>query len=95
MIKKLPSLISQIGKKFEKSGFEIYIVGGSVRDLLTGKTPKDWDFTTNAKPEEIQKIFPESFYDNRFGTVGIAGKKFGKDWEGQVFEITTFRKESG
>jgi len=95
MIKKLQNLIFQIGKKFEKAGFEIYVVGGSVRDLLTEKTPKDWDFATNAKPQDIQKIFPESFYDNRFGTVGIAGKKFGKDWEGQVFEITTFRKESG
>jgi len=95
MDKKLPSLISQISKKFESAGFEIYIVGGSVRDILMGKTPKDWDFTTNARPDDIQKIFPESFYDNRFGTVGIAGKKFGKSWEEQVFEITTFRKESG
>ena len=84
---KLPVFVSQIIEKFQKAGFEIYIVGGSVRDLLLGRTVSDWDFTTKATPEEILKIFPTGFYDNEFGTVGITdGKK-------EVYEITTFRRE--
>lgn len=62
----------------QQAGFEAYIVGGAVRDLLlasidkTQPTPlQDYDFTTNARPEEIQKLFPESFYENTFGTVSI------------------------
>ena len=51
-------------------GYEAYIVGGAVRDLLLGtKKLVDYDFATNAKPEEIMKLFPESFYENEFGTV--------------------------
>ncbi len=49
----------------------MYLVGGSVRNLLLEKPAKDWDLTTNAKPEEILPLFPDAFYDNSFGTVGI------------------------
>ena len=104
----LPTLVARILKTFEQAGFEIYIVGGAVRDLITNKPATDWDFTTNATPEQIQKLFPESFYDNKFGTVGITAEElapqfklknynFGKvDLEPQsIFEITTFRSESG
>ena len=52
-----------------RQGFKVYLVGGCVRDLLANREPKDWDITTDAKPEEIQKIFPESVYENAFGTV--------------------------
>lgn len=60
----------------QTNGFEGYIVGGAVRDLLLearGKAASetDFDFTTNAKPEEILNIFPNSFYENQFGTVSI------------------------
>ena len=48
------------------ANFEAYLVGGCVRDLMIGRQPKDWDITTNAKPEEIQNIFPNSFYENNF-----------------------------
>ena len=59
-----------------QQGFEGYIVGGAVRDLLRSQNPDqalitDYDFTTNAKPEELQSLFPESFYENQFGTVSI------------------------
>lgn len=60
-----------------KSGYDAYIVGGAVRDLLrtevtqTPVAPPDYDFTTNATPEQIQEIFPESFYENMFGTVSV------------------------
>ena len=60
--------------------------------MLMGKKPQDWDVTTNAKPEEIQKIFPDSFYENQFGTVGI--KTGSEDAKLAVVEITTYRVES-
>ena len=60
---------------FKDNNFEIYLVGGAVRDLLQDKTGKDWDLTTSATPEEILKLFPDGFYDNLFGTVGIPLKK--------------------
>lgn len=73
--------------KFSEAGFQIYIVGGSVRDLLMNRPISDWDFTTDAKPEEILKLFPEGFYDNKFGTVGIPVHT------SEVYEVTTMRKE--
>ncbi len=87
---QLPRLVLEILEKFEKANFEIYIVGGAVRDILMGKIVDDWDFTTNATPEQILKLFPEGFYDNIFGTVGIADPS-----EKNPFEITTFRREFG
>lgn len=73
MIDKIPKPIIDIIKQFEAAGFEAFIVGGCVRDLLMEIEPKDWDVTTNAKPEEVMKIFGEenSFYENEFGTVGV------------------------
>ncbi len=68
----LPITVFETMKKFTDIGAEIYIVGGAVRDVLSGVPIDDWDFTTNLTPEEIIKLFPEnSFYDNVFGTVGI------------------------
>jgi len=72
----------------QSHGYEVYIVGGAVRDLIVyslkqqvgeklqplDKTITDYDFTTNATPEQILAIFPESFYENQFGTVSIAPK---------------------
>ncbi len=70
---QIPQQILDIAKKLKSSGFDAYLVGGCVRDILRGQEPKDWDFTTNAKPEEIIKIFGEedTFYENDFGTVGV------------------------
>jgi tRNA nucleotidyltransferase/poly(A) polymerase len=72
----------------KKAGYQAYAVGGSVRDVLMGHPTHGWDFTTNARPEEILKIFPDSFYDNQFGTVGV---KISED----IYEITTYRSEKG
>lgn len=69
---KIPKEVKEILNRVEKVGFQIFIVGGAVRDLLMGREVCDWDFTTDAKPEEILKIFPEGFYDNKFGTVGVS-----------------------
>lgn len=88
----IPKEIRAILEKLQENGFEAFVVGGCVRDLLTDQIPKDWDVTTNAKPEEIQKIFPDSFYENEFGTVGI--KTASEDSSLQVVETTTYRTES-
>jgi len=88
---KIPGEIQNIVEKMEKAHFDAYIVGGCVRDLLLEKTPKDWDITTNAPPEEIQKIFPESFYENKFGTVSVMTGSVEESLK--VVEITPFRLE--
>ncbi len=78
--------------KFQKNGFQIYVVGGAVRDLLLGQTPpaggENWDFATNAKPEEILNLLPDSYYNNKYGTVTIPISK------SLLLEVTTFRKEA-
>ncbi len=84
----------------QKAGYECYAVGGSVRDSLMGKETHGWDFTTNATPEQILSVFPDSFYDNQFGTVGIkmytSGKKSNEtDKPEDIYEITTYRSEKG
>jgi len=84
----LPQSAQTIIDTLTTAGFEAYAVGGSVRDLLLGFETKGWDFTTSAVPEDILKLFPDSFYDNQFGTVGI---KMPDD----IFEITTYRSEEG
>lgn len=87
----IPKEVKSIIKKLEEAGFEAYIVGGCVRDVLTKKIPIDWDITTSAKPEQIQKIFPRSFYNNRFGTVtAVTGSKNPALKE---IQITTYRTE--
>jgi len=88
----IPKEVKDIIGKLEKAGFEAYIVGGCVRDFLLGVEPKDWDVTTNAKPEEIQKIFPDSFYENNFLTVTARTKS--KDPKLAEVEITTYRLEA-
>jgi len=71
LYKKIPPEVTRVTNTLEKAGFEAYLVGGCVRDLLLNKKPKDWDITTNAKPEQIIGLFEHNFYENEFGTVGI------------------------
>ena len=78
----IPKEVKSIINKLKKDGFDAYLVGGCVRDLLLGVEPKDWDIATLANPKQIQKIFPKSFCDNEFGTVNVEG-----------VEITPFRTE--
>lgn len=98
----LPEPALKIISVLQNKGFEVWAVGGSVRDTLLGKKTHGWDFTTKATPEQIQKLFPNSFYDNTFGTVGISLKHLNEqfpdlvvDDENDVYEITTFRSEEG
>jgi len=89
---QIPSDGSRITKTFENGGFEAWIVGGCVRDLLLGRTPKDWDVTTNATPEQIQGLFENTFYTNDFGTVGIVNED-ASDPSLKVIEATPYRVE--
>src|SRR3989338_835076 len=75
----------------EGAGFDAYLVGGCVRDILIGRAPQDWDITTNAKPEKIQELFPKSFYENKFGTVSVVTES--DDPRLLTIEITPFRLE--
>jgi len=67
----IPKYITAIISKLEENGFEAFVVGGCVRDLFLEKEPKDWDVATNARPEDVMEIFPDSVYENEFGTVGV------------------------
>jgi len=86
-----PKEVNSIVEKLEKAGYEAYIVGGCVRDILRNVKPKDWDITTNARPEAIKKFFPKSFYENKFGTVTVLTGS--KDKTLTDIEVTTFRKD--
>lgn len=88
----IPLTITEVLEQLESSGFEAYLVGGCVRDLIIGREPKDWDITTNATPEQIQEIFPDSFYENTFGTVGVKTKS--DDKRMKIVEVTPYRLEA-
>ena len=72
--------------KFRAKKFEIYVVGGAVRNLLLKKEVTNWDFTTSAEPEQILKLFPDAFYNNTYGTVSVPVKDY-------IFEVTPYRRE--
>lgn len=101
----LPATAQNIIDTLHQHGFEGYAVGGSVRDMLMGKETHGWDYTTNATPEQIVQIFPDSFYDNTFGTVGIKIREaiitdntnttLSDQTVIDIFEITTYRSEKG
>lgn len=90
--KDIPEEVVQVADTLEKAGFQAYLVGGCVRDLVLGKKPKDWDITTDATPEEIQKLFPETFCNNDYGTVGVVNETT-DDATLKVVEVTPYRKE--
>ena len=91
----IPSKVISFYEKLEKAGFDVYFVGGGVRNILMKIPVKDWDITTNATPEEIVKLFPDSYYNNDFGTVGVPLGDESLPAGRQVVEITTFRTEHG
>lgn len=92
---KVPNEVIKIAKTISDSGFEAYLIGGCVRDLLIGKKPKDWDITTNATPEKIVSLFTNTFYENTYGTVGVVNEEEGIDETLKVVEVTPYRLEAG
>ena len=87
----VPQEVLALCDTLKKSGFEAYLVGGCVRDLLIGREPKDWDITTSAKPEQIQSLFEDTFYENDYGTVGVVTQSDNPRLK--VVEITPYRIE--
>jgi poly(A) polymerase/tRNA nucleotidyltransferase (CCA-adding enzyme) len=87
----VPQEVLALHATLRTAGFEAYLVGGCVRDLLIGREPKDWDITTNATPEQIQALFEETFYENTYGTVGVVTQS--SDPRLKVIEITPYRIE--
>ncbi len=90
---RIPKEVELVSSGLRQVGHESYLVGGCVRDLIIGLEPKDWDITTNATPEQIQAAFPDSFYENDFGTVGV--KTGSEDARLAIVEVTPYRTESG
>src|SRR3989338_8973842 len=102
LTQKVPKEVSYVTETLEKAGFEAYLVGGCVRDLVMSeilneaegeKEPKDWDVTTNAKPEEIVKLFPKAVYENDFGTVAVIQEDVTQETLRQT-EVTPYRLEA-
>ena len=85
---KIPYELQKMNSLFEDAGYEAYLVGGAVRDEIMGKGAHDWDVATNAKPEEVMKIFRRVIPTGiKHGTVTVHFMK-------QAIEVTTFRTES-
>ena len=89
---RVPEEVQKVSGALRAAGYEAYLVGGCVRDLLLGREPKDWDVTTNATPEQIQAVFPDSFYENDYGTVGV--KTGSENPKTAIVEVTPYRIES-
>lgn len=85
---KIPDSVRGLLRFLEAQGYQAYLVGGCVRDMLLGMAPHDWDICTDALPEALLRLFPDSLtYGLRHGTVTVR-------WEGILAEVTTFRAES-
>ncbi|MHB0978342.1 MAG: CCA tRNA nucleotidyltransferase [Minisyncoccota bacterium] len=91
---EIPESVRQVSSVLSLAGFENFLVGGCVRDLLVGREPKDWDITTRATPEQIQSLFPHTFYENEYGTVGVVNDEE-KNETLKTIEVTPYRIESG
>lgn len=83
----LPTPVEKILSIINQHGYEAYVVGGCVRDALLSKTPHDWDITTSATPAEVEEVFR----DHRVIETGIKHGTVGLLWEGEIYEITTYR----
>lgn len=88
----IPEALNVVMDLYIKAGFEIYLVGGGVRNLLVNKRPENCDLTTNATPEESLEVLKNlnPFYNNDFGTVSYNVNVDGTE---ELYEITTYRSE--
>lgn len=92
----VPDFVVSVAQTLHDAGFEVYLVGGCVRGLIMGREIADWDFTTNATPEQIQDLFTHTVYENDFGTVGVVLDEIPDgEHEHTVVEVTPYRKEKG
>lgn len=81
-----PDTVLAILGRLWASGHAGYVVGGSLRDVILGREPADWDMATDARPDRLLELFPGAAYENRFGTVAVRDG-------GELHEITTFRSD--
>ncbi len=96
---QIPKEVIMVVAVLQNAQFEAFLVGGCVRDLILGIKPKDYDVTTNATPEQIISLFPKTFYENDYGTVGVVtcGEELGiecVDETTKIIEVTPYRIES-
>lgn len=83
----LRATIKRFARHFQEAGFSLYVVGGAVRDHLLGMPIEDWDFTTDARPDEVMALF------RRVIPTGIEHGTVSVHWEGECYEVTTFRSD--
>ena len=96
---QIPKEVLMVIAVLQGASFEAFLVGGCVRDLIMGNKPKDYDITTNATPKEIISLFPKTFYENDYGTVGVVTcgedlKTICSDESVRIVEVTPYRLES-
>lgn len=89
---RISPLADELAKLFAKAGYGLYLVGGSVRDMMLGRLSSDLDFTTDARPDQVLKIV--SAWGDAVWDVGIAFGTVGVTKQGMTLEITTFRADS-
>jgi tRNA nucleotidyltransferase (CCA-adding enzyme) len=82
----VPDEVEDLMARLWHAGHGAYVVGGSIRNVLLGRPAKDWDLTTNARPERVVELFPDARYENAFGTVAVPAGS-------QLVEITTYRSD--
>ncbi len=87
-IDSIPKDVRSVLLNLQVHGHQAYLVGGCVRDLVIGRVPHDWDVTTNATPEVIISLFPHTYYNNEYGTVGVVTQN-----TEMIVEVTPFRGE--
>ena len=95
---EIPQNVSRVTETLKKCGYDAYLVGGCVRDLVMHTKPKDFDLATNAKPEDIVQLFQDNgfkvVYENTFGTVAIIFEDEPHDSNVRQIEITPYRRET-
>ncbi len=92
-VKNIPTYVTKVSEELIRNGFEAFLVGGSIRDIILGKIPEDYDIATNAYPEEISKLFIKSIPTGaKFGTITVISE----DDNGEKFDVqvTTYRSEA-
>lgn len=87
--RQIPSWVLEIVRTLSSHGFQVFLVGGALRDLLQGQSPADWDLATSALPDQIEAVFPHTRPTGKvFGTITVI-------WGDHPVEITTLREDQG
>jgi tRNA nucleotidyltransferase/poly(A) polymerase len=85
---RIPGIVGTILKRIQGAGFEAYVVGGAVRDMVMGRTPSDWDIVTSASAEKVEDLFPHlTRFSLQHGTITLVS-------EGKHYEVSAFRGPS-